>query len=507
MNRLLNQAAAATIGSMMSCAPAAWSQPVTPAAQRGETLRAGSKTQPVPVALSPTAWSHAGRDGSRVSAVDRSDQPNPPPFWAQWPTFTINSLTDGTPIDFMTQTTPVVRGTSAYALAWVGGFESLVAIDLPTGSVLWIAELPIREVDSWSSPAIDAEHRTVLVGMGDEVTAFSAPSGRERWRTPLLAPVVNASPVITNDLGPRDRAFVTDYGFFSDAGRLYCLNTDPFDQALNPFQPGQIVWSVVIDSVSSGNSPAYLNGTVYVATPGDGFGGGGKVLAFDATTDSAPSPTWVFQNPVARGFYGGVSVRSGAVYAASYGFSGTQLNSNLVKLIAQTGALAWSVPSNRSSSTPVPLADGRVVLSGGILPDPVFGDYGSRPSVAVYQPNGSRSLETALDTWADTDDDGSLDVGESLLVGGWTGQPLVIESTNGNAEAIVAISPAVSVPNLGGDGLARLNLDWTPTSGSSLVLQASPLGGGSAATSGGWLVSLGEDGLTIWPPRWNGGAP
>jgi len=446
-----------------------------------------------------------------VSSVDLSHEPGPPPLWAGWPSVTIDAMPDGTPIEFMTQTSPVVSGGTAYALAWVDNAESLVAVDLLAGTALWAAELPFLEADSWSSPAIDAEHHAVLVGMGDELLAFGARTGRVRWRTTLLGPVVNASPIVTDDLGPRDRAFITDYGYLSDAGRLYCLNTDPFDAAENPYEPGEIVWSVVIDSASSGNSPAYENGTVFVATPGDGFAGrGGQILAFDATAGSAPAPRWVFGNSVVTGFFGGVSVRGGAVYAASYGFANGQLNSNLVKLSAQTGSLVWSAPSNRTSAVPVPLADGRVVLCGGVLPDPVFGDYGSRPSLAVYGADGSLSLETALDTWTDANHDGSIDPGEALLVGGWTHQPVVIEYPGGHAEAIVAVSPTSAIPGLGGDGLARLNLDWTPGSPTSitpLILQASPLGGGPAAAPGGWLLSLGADGLTIWRPRAVGATP
>ncbi|MFT5423708.1 MAG: outer membrane protein assembly factor BamB [Phycisphaerales bacterium] len=487
------------------CAPIAWTQPTRPT-----TASTAPPSSPVASSTQGTAWSFAGRGPGRVSAVDVSSEPGPPPLWAGWPTVTIDSMPDGTPIEFMTRTSPVVQGGDAFVLAWVDGYETLVAVDLLAGSVRWAAELPPLVTDSWSSPAIDAQHHTVLVGVGDEVIALGTRTGRVKWRTTLLGPVVNASPIVTDDLGPRDRAFVTDYGYLSDAGRLYCLNTDPYDATLNPYQPGEIVWSVVIDSVSSGNSPAYANGTVYVATPGNGFSGG-SVLAFDTESTSPPhsppSPAWVFNNTNPTGFFGGVSVRRGAVFAATYGFGGGQLNSNIVKLSAQTGALLWSAPSNRTSSTPVPLADGRVVLSGGILPDPVFGDYGSRPSIAVYEAMGTLTLETALHTWTDADQDGSIDPGEALLLGGWTHQPVVIESASGHAEAIVAVSPTTSLPGLGGVGLARLDLDWTPGSPTPLISQASPLGGGSAAAPGGWLLSAGPSGLTIWRPRLVGGTP
>lgn len=458
-------------------------------------LRAPQPGARTVTALDGAPWTHGAGNASRVSTLDLGTQVYPPSLAA--PATLVDALPDGTPLEPLPGVAPIVSGSVAYALAFVDGWEACVAIDLATGQVLWDAPLPPVALDSRAAPAFDTSNRTVLVAIDEEVLCLSARNGQVRWRTQLLAPVVNASALVTTDLGPADRVFVTDYGYCSDAGRLYCLNADPYHAALNPYQPGEIVWTVTIDGVSSGNSPAYdpQTRTLYVATPGDGFGGPGRVLAYDATTTTPPPPAWTFTSPTNAGFFGGVSVRDGHVYAASYAFSGGQLNSNLVKLHASSGGLAWSAPSNRTDSTPVPLADGRVLLAGGVPPDPVFGDYGSRRSLALYDDDGTLLLETTLDTWTDTNANGTPDPGEFTDLGGWTDQPVVLEHPSGRAEAFAACGS----PGL--EGTARVNLNWTPGSPDPLISQWSPIGDGPLAPSGGWLVIPDDAGYVLVPPR------
>ncbi|MFG0306238.1 MAG: PQQ-binding-like beta-propeller repeat protein [Phycisphaerales bacterium JB040] len=452
-------------------------------------------------AIDATPWAHAGGDTRRVSVLGTGSEVRPPSLAT--PATVIDTLSDGSSVEPFPGASPLIVDGVAYGLAFVDGWESCVAIDLASGTSLWNTPLPPLALDSRAAPAFDTSNRSVLIAIDEEVLCLSARNGRVRWRTPLLAPVVNASALVTTDLGPADRVFVTDYGYFSDAGRLYCLNADPYHAALNPYQPGEIVWEVAIGGVTSGNSPAYdpQTRTLFVATPGDGFGGPGRVLAFDATSTAPPLPRWAFTNTIGAGFFGGVSVRDGRVYAASYAFSGGQLNSNLVKLDASTGAPIWSVPSNRTDSIPVPLSDGRVLMAGGVPPDPVFGDYGSRRSLALYDADGTLLMETTLDTWTDTNANGVPDPGEFVDLGGWTDQPIVLERPNGAVEALVASGTP------GQEGTARVDLEWTPGSAEPLIGQRSPFGNGPLAASGGWLVIPDVSGFVLVASRGVGTQP
>lgn len=311
----------------------------------------------------------------------------------------------------------------AFFLARVNSVHSLVCIDARTRLVHWASPVQPPFLDSWSAPVIDARNRAVLVASGTSLACFDAVSGALRWTSPLVRPVVNASPLVTTDLGGQNRAFITDYDPFGSSGSLYCINVDPFDPLRNPFLPGDLVWSVTLGA-TSGNSPAYADATLFVAAISDGsaFGGPGIIQAFDARALSPPSPLWTFTNPAGHGFYSPVSFREGVVHAASYSFFGGLFNSNLVRLEASTGALLSSTPCGRSATAPVPLADGRVLLSAGL------DGFGSIPTLQCFAPDGSLLWDTALDTWIDLNANLVIDPGEYLRVGGWTLQPAAFAS-------------------------------------------------------------------------------
>src|SRR5262249_37171237 len=141
-------------------------------------------------------------------------------------------------------------------------------------------------------------------------------------------------------------------------------------------------WSVTIGA-SSGNTPAVWNGRVFVTSAGDGGFGPGQVWCFDARAITAPTPLWVTLNPAGEPFFGGTCVherQGGAdLFCASYAFYGNSTSANLLKVDAATGAVRWSAPCNRTSSTPLVLPDGRVCLSGGIR------GYGSVPTLQLFR--------------------------------------------------------------------------------------------------------------------------
>ncbi|MFA6046082.1 MAG: hypothetical protein WC718_13950, partial [Phycisphaerales bacterium] len=189
----------------------------------------------------------------------------------------------------------------------------LIAFSRNSGETEWEAPISAPVNESFSGVSVDPLHNTAIVCSGKTVAAFRLQDGEMVWQRQLTKMIANAMPAITTDLGKANRLFMTDYDGFSSGAKLYCLNTDPFDATLNPYQPGEIVWSTPVGS-SAGNTPAYLPtcqggaGLVYVATPGPGgINVAGVVRAFSAIQDS-PSLMWQTSNIQATGFFGGVAV-------------------------------------------------------------------------------------------------------------------------------------------------------------------------------------------------------
>lgn len=358
-------------------------------------------------------WTHYGLSQERVAARTLAFDAVTPIGAAVW---TRATGPTGQPIVFVGQAGVVQSGSRVAALGWVGGAFSCMAFDAGTGGALWATPVPAPFVDSWSSPAIDAANGTVIVASGTRVTALAVSNGAQVWQATLQRQVTNASPLVTSALGPADRVFITDFAFAGQVGRLYCINADPFNASTNPYQPGAIVWSVGVGEMS-GATPTLAGGNVVVATST------GHILAYPANASAPPEPAWDSPNPGGLGLFSGVAARDGAIFAASYNFFGGVTSANLVKLDAATGQVLWSVPSNRTDALPIPLADGRVLLSGGIE------GFGTHPSLQLFADNGT-SATLLWDTW--------LDGGPS--VGYWMHTPVVIESIMG-MYALASVAP------------------------------------------------------------------
>lgn len=377
----------------------------------------------------------------------------------------------------------------------------LFAFHRDTGSVSWSQPVGPISLDSFASPALDAGNGRIVYASGAWVRAFDAVNGDPAWACELERNVVNASPAITTDMPGANRLFITDFDGFGSEGRLYCINIDPFDESLNPFEPGQVVWSVNVGG-SSGNSPAYLErsrgglGLVYVASVGEFGWEPGRIRAYPANATSAPAPAWEFMNVIPEGFFGGVAAappevmgEAPRVYAASYAFSGGLSSANLVKVDGVTGQLVWSAPCNRTASTPVVLPGGRVLVSGGIS------GFGSIPSVRMFLDQGaavSTLWDSAIDSWVDHDQDGQIDPDECLRLGGWTQQPVAL-LFGGRATGLCGTIPLgpLSVPS---NVLSLIDLESHPSSPSFVLLQH--LGAGaSPAVAGPAAFSVGTDGL------------
>ncbi len=398
-------------------------------------------------------WTHFARGPDRVGAVSGPA----PELTARWLAY---HDPGGQAIAFVGQSGVVVEGARVYALGKSGGVDRLYAIRRDDGEVVWGSPVEAPFLGSWSTPAIDQGNGAVIAASGTSVRAFDRVTGALRWQAPLPRPVVNASPLVMGNMENRDRAFITDYDGFGAQGRLHCINADPFDPSLNPWQPGEIVWSVVLGG-TSGNTPACRGGVVYVASVSDESGlSGGMIRAFNAAATGPQPPLWEFENPAGSAFFGGVCVHpDGAgvfVYGASYAFSGGQTAGHLVKVDALDGSLVWAVPCNRTSATPIPLADGRIVLSGGAV------GFGSMPSVELFRDDGLLLWDTALETWEDANSNGVMEVGEFLLVGGWTHQPAAAAAAGGGGMLLVGAAPTAGWSGACTD-LYALDLSRTPS--------------------------------------------
>jgi len=352
----------------------------------------------------------------------------------------------------------------------------VIAFDAWSGQRLWSAPAEPDWLDSTSAPAVDTANDVVIYASGREVVALRAADGTGVWARSLDRIVVNASPLVTADLvvsgRTANRVLITDFSGAGTGAKLYAINVDPFDAVENPFNPGDVAWSVPIDG-GSGNSPAYAAGVVFVSASR------GTVAAFDARSGT---PRWsndlIAGTPGDEGFFGGLTVRNGAVFAATYGFYGGQNNSSLYKLDAASGAKIWEIPCDRTDSIPIVTDDGRIFLSSGI------DGYGSAVKVQAFRDLGA----TAALLW-----DTHAATGGALEVGGWSTQPLL------NANRLFVGRPAApAAPGLY-DSLLLLDLARGPAA-PGFVIDEFAGAGGSCAALGSVLYSVGVDGLFAFAP-------
>lgn len=405
-------------------------------------------------------------------------------------------------LDFTPHAGVVCDDERVYAVGYDQQFShTIAAFNLSDGQMAWSQEIPFALLDSWSTPTIDSGNDTILVATGFSLLALDRYTGDEIWRFNFTSPLVNASPCVTDNLGPADRVFITDYSFSSGAtGLLVCINVDPFDAVLNPYQPGDLVWSVNLPGECAGNTPAYDQGVVYVSTADNGSGGGGHVLAFDATSVNQPTPIWNTPNPQPFGFFSAVSIANGSVYASSYNFNGGQRSANTIKLRASDGALQWSVPTVRTDAAPVVLEDGRVLVSGGVPTSPASFFTGSLPAIELIQDLGNSAVvlwDSFESTHEDLNSNGFWDQGEPYLsLGGWGHHPLVFRN-HGPAKLLVAtMSPPTSgAPLTHGNALHTIDLSKYPNDPNFII--STQLGiGTTPALFGNRVLTTSSDGVT-----------
>ena len=419
--------------------------------------------------------------------------------------------------------------TKLYALNRGGGAGGGGA-----GAVLWASVVPNPVFDSAPTPSLDIANGTVLYPSGNRVRAFALGSGTLLWETVLSRSIVNASVCVTND-----RAYITDYDGFGIAASIYSINTAPFDAENNPYQVGQIVWSAPIGG-SSGNTPAFdvtLN-AVFVATIGEYETTSGQVLAFDvaaaeadAAINAVPQPFWTATAPLAGqddpqdpnnldpiGFFGGLTVawineqgiQTPLVLASTYAFAGGMASARTLAIHGETGAILWSLPTNRTRSIPVmlPRAGNLVgqpssgiatslLLAGGV---PGYGTVPTLEFAEATSVGASSVFQSAMNTWTDLNANSLIDSGEYTRFGGWSAQP-VVTRWRGSAGAVVGTIP--SGTNFAGfsTDIRTLDLSRSPAPAQNgFVTVTAANGGGSAAVAGLNIYSIGAAGLCGFGP-------
>ncbi len=387
------------------------------------------------------------------------------------------------------------------------GTNFAIAYNRFTGDFVWATQIPPTILDSWSTPTIDIQHNQLLIATSQNLIALDTGIGLQNWSTDLGGIVVNASPTVTSDLGNSDRAFITNYSFGGGTpAKLTCINTDPFHPTSNPYQPGEIVWQTPLMGDASGNTPAYAAGMVFVATASSPGSQAGQVHAFDATALSQPTPIWTFTNTINTGFFSGVSIAHGHVYASSYSFTGLQYSANTVKLNKLTGQLIWSVPTNRTDAMPIVTSTGDVIVSGGVAVGAFefLPFFGSLPSIQYIGDDGSSAIllwDSALETLDDTNNNGVWDFGEPFLsIGGWTHQPITINAGNTDL-LLVGTLPETTPGVLFGHNtdLQIIDLSKMPTDPNFIIDQFTGTGS-TPAMLDGWIYAPDATGIHAFAP-------
>ena len=386
----------------------------------------------------------------------------------------------GTPMVYEGPSGPIVYNGRVYANARhiVNGTHvnnKLIALDAATGTVLFETLIDKSVSESWSTPAVDGAHGTVLLGCGSKLFSVDATVGGIVWSTPLLRSVVNASPAVRED-AVRGRVLITDYTGFGTGGSLYCINTSAFDAAQNPWQPGDVVWREPLVT-TIGNSPTLSGNTVYVSTAVGNFPVfTNRMVAFDIDGADGARLRWTWNAPAAGTdvFYSGIALANGALYAATYSFSGAGDTAKMHKIDASTGAALWTTPCNRTASTPI-VAGERIYLATGIA------GFSSVPRVQAFVDLGASAVKI-WDTYSDT--------GGGLVVGGWTHQPVLVGDT-------LYVGKVPLNANSFGPYTDLFMLDVNRTPSDPLFIRGQRAGVGSTpAICDGRLYSIGVGGLT-----------
>jgi len=262
---------------------------------------------------------------------------------------------------------PVVADFTVYAL--VGSYDpnlwtyvqcELWAFDEFTGEPKWAAPPSLGDAafSSISTPAIDTDTATVVIGNGTSLFGINAATGEKKWEATLERPVVNASAVVGNRV-----AYIADYDETWDAGsKLYAISTET----------GDILWRSLPGEIGAalGSSATYHGGVVYIATavaPEDRFFSDfsrGAVHAFNAASGERQWSLIPEDGPVINsGFFGALNCSHGCLYGTNLDFYSVEGNASLWKL-TEDGNLEWGKVAGTSASVPI-VTDGHVILSTG----------------------------------------------------------------------------------------------------------------------------------------------
>jgi len=230
---------------------------------------------------------------------------------------------------------------------------NLVALDAMTGAVVWAVY-----VRTGMSSAPTLADGTVFIGdLYGTVRAFDAMTGGLLWSASGLGFMIDVSSVTVAE----GLAFVGAWSYDYYSGWMFALDVDT----------GATAWSYFIYGGAIGSSPAYNNGTVFVATMD------GNLYALDAATgvllEELRIGTSSISSPALADGYLVLGDQSGALNA--FGFVGAGVMTGLAVTPSQVD---------------VPVT-GATLLSGG-----AFDAYGNRVPVETISWSVLQGLGTIL---------------------------------------------------------------------------------------------------------------
>ncbi len=222
--------------------------------------------------------------------------------------------------------------TVADGVVYVTGNGRVYAFEADSGHIRWVSS-PARGTTGYSPPVAVANGviYASMTGYGPgtgQIYAFDVANGQTRWVSDLIngGTDINSSPTVAHGL-----VYIG-----SGMGGLAAFNATT----------GHVRWITPATAASTGSSPAFANGVVYLAED--------RVYAFDAATGDQ---RWV-SGPIGAYNSDSPMVANGVVYVCSAG------NNSVYALDAATGRPLWaSPPANNQIFTTPAVADGVVYIA------------------------------------------------------------------------------------------------------------------------------------------------
>jgi len=253
----------------------------------------------------------------------------PDAFQLQWKSSGVGAVIDSA---------PVIAENMAFVIS---NSNSLKALNVTTGDVVWTTKTGTDQYGSWSSPAYD--NGMVFASRGNDTICVYASNGTEKWKftNPSGQTSCNAGPSIANG-----KVFCSDW----QGSHYYCVDE----------YTGKLLWTFSVTGSAQG-VPSYKDGKVFLTSGYATINVGqntyeGQVYCVDAENGSK-----IWATPITDNVLCSASVGNYTIYVTSYDFY-TDKTTALSALDINSGKILWEQNVPRTDSTPA-LAYGNVYVS------------------------------------------------------------------------------------------------------------------------------------------------